>query len=362
MKNAKWILPFGIALTMTLTACQSAPKLAEVQVAKPVSVETVKIETTVSYLDYIGIVQAETVKKLSFSVGGRLSGVSVKKGEYVKKGQVLATIEKQRYQIGVDASQAQLNAALSAEKKATEGLEYAKTQLDKAQKLLQEGSITQGSYDEVALQYKMALEDQKAAKSQMDQANSGLSNSKSTLTDTVLKSDFDGKVMDVLYEKGEVVAAGYPVVVIQNEDQIFTFGVTQGEYAAVKIGSEVELNIDLKKFKGKIINISSVPDETTRTYEVQVAMDQTGFPLGVVGDIRIPNGNIKGARLPLDVVLTGEYDFVYLVEDGKAVKRQIKILQVSENYVIVEGLKDNEQVVVNGLKTLENSDNVTAKQ
>ena len=361
MKNTRWILPLGLAMTLILTSCQSAPKLTEGQIAKPVSVETVKNETAVSYLDYVGLVQAETIKKLSFSVGGRLSGVSVKKGEYVKKGQTLAVIEKQKYQIGVDASQAQLSAALSAEKKATEGLAYAKTQLDKAKTLLAEGSITQNTYDEALLQVNLATEDQKAAASQVTQAKSGLDHSKSNLSDTVLKSDFDGKVVDVLYENGEIVAAGYPVVVIQNEDQIFTFGVTQQEYAAMKIGIEVKLEIDKKFFGGKIINISSVPDETTRTYEVQVAMEQIGFPLGAIGRVKIPNGSLNGAHLPLDVVLTGEYDFVYIVEEGKAVKRKVDILQISDNYVIVKGLKNDEKVVTNGLKTLENADSVTVK-
>lgn len=361
MKVTKKILPLCLGIALIVGGCQKAPELATGQIAKPVNVQVAKVETKPNQLTYVGLMKAETIKKLGFSVGGRLSSVSVKKGDFVKKGQSLAVLEKEKYQIGVDASQAQLNAALSSLNKANEALSYAQTQLDKAKALYTEGSISKSAYDDAVLSHKLSQNDQQAAAAQVEQARSGLDNSQSTMTDTTLKADFEGKVVDVLYEKGEVVAAGYPVIVLQNADQIFSFGVSQKDYKAIQIGTSVEVRLADEKIKGKITNISDTPDESTRTYEVQVAIEPTNMPLGTIGEVYVPNGSVSGVTLPLNVILTGEYDFVFVVQEGKAIKKQVEILQVKDNYATVKGLSDKDSVITSGLKNLENADEVQVK-
>lgn len=348
----------GICLVMFMTGCSNIKESTASSVPKPVTVQTAKVETKTTYLTYVGTVKSETVKKLGFTIGGRLGTVSAEKGETVKKGQLLAVLDKHQYQIGVDASSAQVEAARAVFKKSDEALKYLKDQLAKNEQLLKEGAINQYTYDELALKYQIAEQDYLAAKAQLNQAMSGLDQSEATLDNTRLVSDFEGKVIDVLYEKGEIIAAGYPVIVIQNKDQIFSFGISQRDYQALKLGTNVTVMVDGKSVKGKLLSISDTPDQATRTYEVQVQLTDGTFPLGAVGEVKIPNGQCKGVTIPLNVILSGEYEFVFVVENNKAVKKPVEILQVDKNLAIVSGLDSNEQIVIGGIKNIDSADDV----
>lgn len=348
----------SLSVLLMLTGCQKAPELATANIPKPVSVKEASVEAKTTYITYVGIIKSETLKKVGFTVGGRLSTVAVKKGESVKKGQLLAVLEKHQYQIGVDASKAQVSAARLVSEKALEALNYLKKQLQSNKVLLQEGAVSQSVYDELALKANVAEKDYKASLAQLEQASAGLKNSSSTLSDTRLISDLSGKVVDILYKEGEIVGAGYPVVILQNEDQVFSFGIGQKDYQTIKLGMETDLEIDGLKIKGKIVNISEMPDQTTRTYETHVLLEKGTMPLGAIGEVKIANGQIKGVVVPLNVILSGEYDFVFVVENSKAVKKKIEIIQVHENNAIITGIGSGEKIVVSGVKNIDNADDV----
>ena len=146
----------SLSLVLMLTGCQKAPELITANIPKPVSVKEASVEAKTTYISYVGIIKSETIKKVGFTVGGRLSAVEVKKGETVKKGQLLAVLEKHQYQIGVDASKAQVTAARLVSEKALEALNYLKTQLESTRVLLQEGAVAQSVYDELSVKTKVA--------------------------------------------------------------------------------------------------------------------------------------------------------------------------------------------------------------
>lgn len=358
MKNMTKALALSLGLSILVSGCGKSIELTTEKIPKAVAVQEAKVETKINYLNYVGTIRSETVKKLGFTVAGRLSSVSVKKGTIVTKGQLLAVLEKQKYQIGVNASKAQVEAALANLEKASKALAYLKVQIEKNGKLLAEEAISQSAYDELELKYEMATNDFNMAQAQFNQSSEGLKQSSSTLNDTKLISDLSGKVIDVLYKKGEIVAAGYPVIVMQNNDQIFSFGVSQKDYGALKIGMAIILTVNEKQVKGKIMTISDSPDQTTRTYEVQVLLADGQFPLGAIGEIQIPNGQCKGVVVPLNVILSGEYDFVFVVENNKAVKKKVEIIEIDENYAVIKGINGGEKIVVSGVKNIDNADDV----
>lgn len=349
----------GIMVLLTsfiLSGCQKAPELSEQSAKKPVNVQKTEVTMTDLQLNFVGLTKAEKMKKLAFETGGKISSISVKKGENVKKGQQLAKLEGQKYQIGVDASKAQVSAALSQYNKANEAVIYLEKQLKDAKALLASGAATQSTIDELSLKLKTAKSDLEGAKAQLNGANAGLKNSESTASDTVLISDFSGKVVDVLNETGEMVAAGYPVVVIQNDALVVTFGVTQKDFKAISLGMPIEFKADGKTYKGKVSSISEVPDQSTMTYEIQGGLEENTLMIGTIGNVYIKNGTVNGTKIPMNVILSGEYDFVYLVKDGQAKKQKIKILSVNDNYAVVDGIPNGSQLITNGIKTLEDAD------
>lgn len=355
----------GIMILTTsfiLSGCQKAPELSEQSAKKPVNVVKTEVVKTDQQLSFIGLTKAEKLKKLAFETGGKIGSISVKKGENVNKGQQLAKLEGQKYQIGVDASKAQVSAALSQYNKANEAVLFLEKQLSDAEKLLASGSITQATVDELSLKLKTTISDRESAKAQLDSANAGLRNSEATISDTALVSDFKGKVVDVLNEPGEMVAAGYPVIVVQNDALVVTFGVTQKDYSAIKIGMPLTFSCDGKTYTGKVTSVAEVPDQTTMTYEVQGSLSDNALMIGAIGNVYITNGTVSGTKVPMNVILSGEYDFVYIVKDGQAKKQKVKILSVNDNYAIVDGIPNGSDLIINGIKTLEDADYIQVTQ
>lgn len=351
-----------LTTSIILSGCQKTPELSEQSAKKPVNVMKTEVVKTEQQLNFIGLTKAEKLKKLAFETGGKINSIEVKKGEIVNKGQRLATLEGQKYQIGVDASEAQVSAALSQYNKADEAVKYLEKQLADSTPLLESGSISQAVVDELSLKLKTATADREATKAQLESANAGLRNSKSSRSDTLLISDFKGKVVDILNEPGEMVAAGYPVIVIQNDSLVVTFGVTQEDFGAVQVGMPLSYSCEGKVYTGKITQISEVPDQTTMTYEVQGSLSDNALMIGAIGTVAIKNGSVTGTMIPMNVILSGEYDFVYLVKDGQAKKQKVQILSFKDNYAIVEGIPNGSELIINGIKTLEDADYVQVSQ
>ncbi len=81
MKVAGKACLLGISLVLLMTGCSNTKELTTSSVPKPVTVQAAKVETKTTYLTYVGTVKSETVKKLGFTIGGRLGTVSAEKGK-----------------------------------------------------------------------------------------------------------------------------------------------------------------------------------------------------------------------------------------------------------------------------------------
>jgi hypothetical protein len=85
---------------------------------------------------------------------------------------------------------------------------------------------------------------------------------------------------------------------------------------------------------------------------MKARLSERDFPINAIVSIEYPIDQVEGAKIPIDVVISGEEDYVYLVEDGMSVKTPIEILAIHGNYVIVNGLETNDSLVTKGMKRL----------
>lgn len=189
-----------------------------------------------------------TEHALGAKVVGRLRTVNVDEGQIVKKGEQLATLD--RYQQNLRDYQ-------------------------RIKDLLKQGGATQQDLEHAAL----AMEDQQVV------------------------SPIDGVVLVKVYEVGEVVAAGLPVVVIGDRKSLWVkIYVPEGQVNKIRMGQEARLSFDgLKEtFKGRVSFIASVAEFTprnvqtaeeriTQTFAVKVTLDDAPQYLrpGVAVDVSI---------------------------------------------------------------------------
>ena len=109
-KTNVWLLCMAAALT----ACKEKVEIAEE--VRPIKTMTVSEQATGQTLKFSGLAAAVDSSGLSFQVGGQVASVAVDIGDRVKKGQALAVLDPEPYQLEVDAIQAELVKARDQER------------------------------------------------------------------------------------------------------------------------------------------------------------------------------------------------------------------------------------------------------
>lgn len=367
---------------------------------KPVKTLKLNEKTESTYLEYIGTVNSNEIKKLGFKSPGKISKVNVKKGQKVTKGMTLVTLDVDDLKYSVDGARAQLEGATAQYDKAVSGAKQeevnrAAIDIDKAESaynyslenhdryknLYEEDVIPKQNLEQAKLELdareadlrkaKEAYteikagareEDKRVLNAQIDQARASYDHKNSMLQDSVIVSDIDGYVVDILYEEGEIAPAGHPVVIIRGKDQIVNIGVTQADISKLELGNKAKVYADEIETEGTIGNISEMPDMKTRTYNVEVVLAGDVFKLGAVTNVDIDLGAQKGIWVPVKSIKSGNYDYVFVSDKGIAKKKTVKIITSKDFDAKVEGLASGDELIIEGMDRLVEGDKTVNKK
>lgn len=367
--------------------------------AKPVQLLSLQEETRPIILNYTGIVEASAIKKLAFKSSGKIDAVFVKKGDQIKAGQPLLQLDTKDLTYGLSAARGQMEAAQAQYEKALTGAVpedirqieanvkkaeaayiFMKDQYEKLEKLYASGAVSQKDLDKTKVEfetveadYRSAMEmekklkngsrpeDKAAAKGQLDQAAADYQYKSSLLEDALLCSTGDGYVVDILYREGEIAPAGYPVMVVRNDQQVFKVGLTTKDLNKIHIGTKTILLINGKPLEGTVTHIHSTPDQETLTYPVEVSLPSNTWPIGAVGQAEFIIGEAKGIWIPIAAILSNGDDYVFVMKNDRAYQRKIQLLEVEGNRVMVEGLEPGDKLITGGMKKLKDQDLVSVQ-
>jgi HlyD family secretion protein len=394
MKKGK-LLFFTLILIFILAGCKSSDLKEDEEISKkPVKIIEVKEESAISEFQYIGIVTPEEVKKLSFKSSGKIASIKIEEGQKVKKGQTLAILDTKDIGYSVnaakaakDAAQAQYNKAvkgateeeidiaLSNAAKTEKAYEFSKESYERAQKLYEAGGLSKAELDKAKLELDIRLEeyngamtilsqtqkgsrdeDKEILKAQVNQADTDLSYKLSMVNDANMKADMDGYIMNVLSKDGEIISAGYPIIILGSSVNIVKFGLTPEDVAQINIGDSIRVESLDKTFYGKIKSIEKIMDSETRTYSTKAILEDCYLSSGTIVRIYIPTDEYVAVNIPLTSIMRGNYDYVYIVLDNKAKKKQIELGKVKGDLVEVSGLMAGEKLVVEGMKKINDGD------
>ncbi len=348
---------FIFIMLVLLIACNE--EIVEVQptIAKLVQVQEMTVESYRDYEIYVGYVKSAGTVKHAFEVEGRIESILVAIGDYVDKDQLLATVDTEGYQYALDAARAELSSAQSQYMKAVESLTYTDDLFKDIEKLYKEGVSTKSEYDRVKLNVDIATSDVNSARGLVNQAKTQVDVNEYLYEQTDLLASKSGIVVDVLNETGELVAAGYPVLVLRDELPVVSFGVSQEDLKYLEVDSFLEMRCDEKELSGRILSVNQVPDSTTQTYEIEATLEEN-LPLGAIVSVTIPTEKIKGVKVPLNAIRSDGEDFVYAVEENHVVRKNISVLAIFNQEVIVSGLESNTQLIIEGIMGLSPGDEV----
>lgn len=387
-----------MVIAMLLISCTSKENTYEDKI-KPVELMQVTKESQPLLLEYMGNISTEEMKKLAFKSSGRLAKVHVKEGQQIKTGDLLLELDTEDLEYALRASEAQLkgaeaqyhravNGATEEEKaqvemnvkKARDAYHFTQEQHKKLELLYKDGAISKNDLDKIKLEldlreaeYNQASqayeqikkgareEDKQALKAQLDQASIDYEAKRSLVKDGKMISNVDGYVVELLFKEGELVSAGYPAIIIRNQHQVAVIGVTNKDLDKVQIGIKARVKVDDQEAIGAVSTISQIPDPQTRTYAVEIDLGQSKLPLGAIAQVELIIGEEQGIWIPITAIMSNEIDYVYVIEDEQAVKRKIEIESIRGTKVKVNGIHQNEKLVIQGMKHLINGDKVSVQ-
>lgn len=308
-----------------------------------------------NYELYIGTVQSSSVVKRSFEISGKLKKLNIKKGDIVKEGMVLAKIDAEGYEIAFSAASGELNSAAGQLSKAKNAYSFAQEQYSDALTLYENGVISKNELDKAKLNLDITKGDYNSAAGVYNQAKANVDSKEINKVNTELIALNDGLVVDVLYKEGELVSAGYPVIIVRDKYPIIRFGISQNDFNLIKLGDKLKLTVNDDDIEGEITLIDQVPDLVTLTYLVEVSVKED-LTLGNFTKIKIPTTKISGAKIPINAIKSGSQDYVFVV-DGKEVKKvNVEIVEILESEIVVNGLKDGDKLIIEGIKNLSAGD------
>ncbi len=312
--------------------------LVEEVYAVPVQVAKVQTKSLSSALVATGEFEGFEEVILVAESQGSITSLTVKEGSIVKKGQVIATI---------DASS--LRAQLTTAK-----FNYSKAQKDveRYERLEKAGAVSKTQLEEMKLQ----LENAKTSIAQINQQ----------LGFSSVKSSISGIVNEVMVEETSFVQAGNKIVEIVQVDKLkIIVNVSEDDLINIKNNQNVIIKTSvypLIDFVGTVSNISIKADEAGKfktTIEVKNNQKEQ-LRAGMFGEVHfesIKSNTLEALTIPREAIINSLQDpKVYVVENNKAVLKNIKIGKVIDNNVVVlEGLKINELVIDKGIINLKNN-------
>jgi len=337
-------------ISLALTACKEKPEIIEV--VRPIKTITVSEQAADQIRKFSGQVAAVDSSGLSFQVGGQVESVEVDIGDRVKKGQVLAALDPEPYQLDVDATEAELA-------KARDNVTKTKAEYERQKRIFEQGAGAQRFVEVAEYQYKAAASAVNFQIAKLDQA-------KRNLRKTKLLSPYDGAIAWRSVQPNEEVKVGQKIL------EINASGKMEVELAVPEATID-RINIDDET----TVTFPTLPGESANgriSYIGGAAVKANAFPVKV--ELMAPNKQVKpgmtaeanliikdenrepGYLVPIQALLPSPepnrgFAFVYDPQTSTVKKTPVRSRGIAQNKVIVdEGLAAGDIIAVAGVSFL----------
>ena len=271
--------------------------------------------------------------------GGAVTRVLVQPGDWVRAGQVLATVERsvQTEQVRSLAAQVEVNRA---------DAKLAQAQLDRAKALVARGFISQADIDQ-----RTATRD--AANARVNVAVAQLAEQRARTGRLDIRAPAAGLVLTRAVEPGQIVSAGSAILfrMAKDGEMEMLAQLSEGDLAAIRPGNGATVTPvgGTAQFAGRVWQVSPVVDSQTRQGIARIAIPYNpAIRPGGFASATIVSGTGYAPMLPESAVQSDEKgNYVYVVNGRDEVQRRdVKIGQVTDvGVAILNGLNGDERIV-----------------
>ena len=339
-------------IVAAVTGCDKpAPPTSQVRPVRTVTVERGAEGETVSLTGHI---RAKDQVNLAFRLDGRVIERPVNVGDVLKAGKVVAKLDPQIQQNGLNSAQAELASAEAV-------LTQARLTFGRQQQLVKDGWTSRANFDE-------ARQKLETTQGQVDAAQAQLRTAQEQLSYTVLSADAPGAVTAKGAEPGEVVHAGQMIVQLARQggrDAVFDVPEVLMRTGPRDPLVQIALTNDPTVWAtGRVREVSPQADAATRTWQVKVGIidPPEGMELGstVTGSLKLAAP--PRVEIPASALTEANGNPAVWVVDPQSQTVSLRSVDVSRydpaTVVISQGLETGEVVVTAGAQVLRSGQKV----
>lgn len=343
----------------------STPRVPTVSVVAPIHEPAVRAVTLTASVD------AFDKATLYTKVSGYLEWIKVDRGDWVKKGQVIAHIgvpeiekEDERAQAAADEAEAS-----SSRARAVVGLKEITYQRLEGIRSSQPDVISQQDVDVARSEYEVARNDVKVAEAKLQLARAEVGRLKTLVEFAYIRSPYDGVVTARFADPGALIQAGASgpaeraaLVTVMDMCRVRVIvDIPEPDVARTHRGDPAEVRFDGlpgKVFRGKITRFATALDPQTRTMRAEIDFENHDHTIrpGMFGQATLKLEEEASALfLPAQALRVGSdgKHFVFVVSDGRVRAVPVNVGLDDGRQVQVMGLRGNETVVLSSPEKLE---------
>jgi RND family efflux transporter MFP subunit len=291
--------------------------------------------------DLTGNFMPEKDGRVNADVQGKVISIRVKEGDYVKKGKLLIKLDP---------------TLLQSKKRALDvKIKGFQDDVKRYEVLVKANALPAVKLEKAQLGLRAAIAERRGVIDQINKTN--------------IYAPFSGYVTMKMTEVGSFAAPGMPLLQLTDINKLqFTVNISEGDLDLFDMNKEYEIAVDA--LPGTIVKgkLSMIGSKANRANEYPVKFDvknkKNSIKSGMFGTVKInKNFGDNVIIIPATVVRGSENNpQVYVIQNGKAVLKNIVITKRIDNSVVVkEGLKQGDEIVSAGFVNLFDGANVTTK-
>lgn len=298
---------------------------------------TAKIQTISSEVVSSGKIKSVSEVDLNFAVSGKVVYIPVKEGDYIKKGQVIASLDKEIYEIA---------------------LRQAKQDVIAADAILVDVYDELKDVDAESFDQKIT---RTAAEKTKNQAFDEVKEAESNLRKTTLTATAGGTLTELNITVGEEILYTETVASISDaQNIIFEAEIDETDVGKVLLEQKAIITLDAfpeEEIKSTVFTIGLIGITTSTeatAFEIKFSLPENEkYRIGMNGDISIIIEEKENVlAVPIEAVV--EDNHVWIKTDGRYVKKEVKVgLESDFEIEIISGVSEGQQVVIDGFSEIE---------
>ena len=316
----------------------------------------------------IGNVSAKDIYSITAQTGGKIISILTDEGQWVKKGDLLITIDPvdmpelvQEMLISVEKTKSELKALIKESESLNAQKELALITYKRYEKLVKQSFVSKSEFDKaktdlnaLTAQLEATLVRIESSKIEVQRTQKNADSLKTKLSRFQIYAPVDGYVISKSAEVAQNVASSTTILKIVDPKTLWIKAYIDEKISGdIKVGQKAEITLrsqSNKQFTGSVKRIVAQSDAVTQEREINVAFDELPIPFYINEQARVTINakTISNAiTIPLNTLKVEDgKEGVWTLIDNKAYFKELNIQAKGDNEAAINGIKTEDIIII----------------